>query len=486
MDPDPLRHLEFFSVPNNQTLNPVDQSFGLGGPPTTQPPTTLWDAAMGLGPVLSGPSSAMSFDPMAQSSPSSAGLGSMPNPALARPASFGIPSRPTIPLRPPRSRDAHERKRSRIADTTPFDSVDYWIQFDNDESLADVSEGSDLLRHDTKPKAGPGPSTARSPSSCAKMESFWADRLKRRTSMAQGSTVSAPPAIHGAHRSRLEVPDNNSAEDNALSDEDAAADPAAINLSEHMSKIDSAPPADVPPREGLYSTPLSWERPQPGLRMDSLIGLNQAALNEAEQRRLIAIAMNSGPSLGGLGANVNLNFGGFNSGFNGVFGQGLGFGGNADPVSPPKPYAAQYRPIPPKRQGSVSEKGKEKEKEKDKDKPKAGDRTAHNDIERKYRTNLKDRISELRDAVPALHTIAEDGEDDDSTNRGAKVSKGAVLTKATEYIHYLERRNKQIMQEHRKLSQRLQAFEQLLASTARPTYQMPTYSRTLFDPRGFC
>jgi hypothetical protein len=61
-----------------------------------------------------------------------------------------------------------------------------------------------------------------------------------------------------------------------------------------------------------------------------------------------------------------------------------------------------------------------------------------------------------------------------------------VLTKATEYIHYLERRNKQIMQEHRKLSQRLQAFEQLLASTARPSYQMPSYSRTLFDPRGFC
>jgi hypothetical protein len=63
---------------------------------------------------------------------------------------------------------------------------------------------------------------------------------------------------------------------------------------------------------------------------------------------------------------------------------------------------------------------------------------------------------------------------------------GAVLTKATEYIHYLEKRNKQIMQKHRELSQRLQAFEQLLSATARPQYLMPTYSRTLFDPRGFC
>jgi len=248
--------------------------------------------------------------------------------------------------------------------------------------------------------------------------------------MAQGSTISALPATRTARRSSPGDLDNNSAEDNALSDDDVA-DPSAINLREHLSKIDSAPPADVPPREGLYSTPLSWERPQPGLRMDSLIGLNQAALNEAEQRRLIAIAMNSGPSLGGLGANVNLNFGGISTGFSGVFGQGLGFGGlgfggnglNLDPISPPKPHAAQYRPTPPKRQGSVGDKGKEKEKEKEKEKPKTGERTAHNDIERKYRTNLKDRISELRDAVPALHTIAEDGEDDDSTNRGAKVSK---------------------------------------------------------------
>jgi hypothetical protein len=65
----------------------------------------------------------------------------------------------------------------------------------------------------------------------------------------------------------------------------------------------------------------------------------------------------------------------------------------------------------------VSEKGKEKQK--------PGDRTAHNDIERKYRTNLKDKIAELRDAVPSLQTIAEDGEEEDPSHpsRGPKVSK---------------------------------------------------------------
>jgi len=327
---------------------------------------------------------------------------------------------------------------------------------------------------------------------------------RRRQSLAHGSTVSAPARVI-SNAPRAEDLLDDSALDNALSDDEDGL--SSINLADHLSKIDTAPPAEVPPREGLYSTPLSWERPQPGLRMDSLIGLNNAALNEAEQRRLIAIAMNPGPSMGGLGSNVNLNFGGFASGYSPIFGQGLGgddVGLGPDPVSPPKPSGSQARPPPPhppKKQGSVSDKGKEK--------PKTGDRTAHNDIERKYRTNLKDKIAELRDAVPALHTIAEDGDDDGMhANRGAKVSKvgfsltdsvfckvflestneaqGAVLTKATEYIHHLERRNKQIMQEHRKLSQRLQAFEQLLSATARPAYQMPSYSRTLFDPRGFC
>jgi hypothetical protein len=64
--------------------------------------------------------------------------------------------------------------------------------------------------------------------------------------------------------------------------------------------------------------------------------------------------------------------------------------------------------------------------------------------------------------------------------------KGTVLTKATEYIHYLERRNRAIMKEHQELARRLQAFEQLLNATARQPYLMPNHSRTLFDPRGFC
>lgn len=212
--------------------------------------------------------------------------------------------------------------------------------------------------------------------------------------------------------------------DNALSDDDGF---SSINLADQLSRIDTAPPQDIPPREGLYSTPLSWERPQPGIRMDSLIGLHSPALNEAEQRRLIAIAMNPGPSMGGLGSNINLNFSGLPQGMPMTFGAG-GLGstgpsqGGPKPVSPPHPGSAQghYPPHMPKKQGSFSMSMSDKGK----DKLKTGDRTAHNDIERKYRTNLKDKISELRDAVPSLRTISENGgEDETQPSRSAKVSK---------------------------------------------------------------
>lgn len=229
----------------------------------------------------------------------------------------------------------------------------------------------------------------------------------------------------------------DSALDNALSEDERA---MSLNLAEQLSKIDTAPPQEVPPREGLYSTPLSWERPQPGLRMDSLIGLNQQALNEAEQRRLIAIAMNPGPSMGGLGSNINLNFGDMATGFNSGFGSSyasssMGGGQMPRPVSPPRAStSSQSRPAParpPHKHGSISEKSSERMGSGDKhrkveEKHKIGDRTAHNDIERKYRTNLKDKIAELREAVPALHTISEAGgvDDDGSQNsRAPKVSK---------------------------------------------------------------
>ena len=226
----------------------------------------------------------------------------------------------------------------------------------------------------------------------------------------------------------------DSALDNALSDDDEA---FSISLADHLSKIDSAPPTHVPQREGLYSTPLSWEKPQPGLRMDSMLSLNNpGTLNEADQQRLLAIAMNSGPSTGGLGANIASTFGphfGAHAYVGAHLGMAMGQASNAPSQGGPAQSAlgknlnmlqTKQQPGKTAAKGGGSEKGK--------DKSVKGDRTAHNDIERKYRTNLKDKISELRDAVPALRPIPENGasEEADSTGQPArppKVSKVSLL-----------------------------------------------------------
>lgn len=59
-------------------------------------------------------------------------------------------------------------------------------------------------------------------------------------------------------------------------------------------------------------------------------------------------------------------------------------------------------------------------------KVRSADRIAHNDVERKYRTNLKDKIAELRAAVPALHTSGGDDSEGGSASgqqSSAKISK---------------------------------------------------------------
>ena len=210
---------------------------------------------------------------------------------------------------------------------------------------------------------------------------------------------------------------DDSALDNALSDEEDG----LSSIADLLSRIDSMPPSEVPPREGLYSTPLSWDRPNMGWNpRHNLYAVPQrSTLSDSEQQRLIAIAMGHGSSTTRFNQNPYMNFGGF----------GMGFG--TDPTMAAMSQFTDVAPQPkPSSKQSSKRPAEPRPEEKTGGKPKAGERTAHNDIERKYRTKLKDKIAELRDAVPSLKTIPEDssdeGEGSTQPSRAAKVSKASI------------------------------------------------------------
>lgn len=78
-------------------------------------------------------------------------------------------------------------------------------------------------------------------------------------------------------------------------------------------------------------------------------------------------------------------------------------------------------------------------------KPAKKTKVSHNMIEKKYRTNINSKIMELRDAVPTLRiAVGKDNvrvTDLDGLAPASKLNKASVLTKATEYIKHLERKN---------------------------------------------
>lgn len=103
-------------------------------------------------------------------------------------------------------------------------------------------------------------------------------------------------------------------------------------------------------------------------------------------------------------------------------------------------------------------------------------KTTHNMIEKRYRTNLNDKIAALRDAVPSLRAmvhrlerggdgiedIAADIESLGGLSPAHKLNKATVLSKATEYIAHLERNNVALLRENDSLKSRVAGLEMMV------------------------
>jgi Helix-loop-helix DNA-binding domain len=99
----------------------------------------------------------------------------------------------------------------------------------------------------------------------------------------------------------------------------------------------------------------------------------------------------------------------------------------------------------------------------------------HNAIEKRYRTNLNDKINCLREGIPSLSRQssseaksdeeAEDSDVDmDSKTAQQKYGKAAILTRALEYIKHLENTTQRLGGEVDALKTRVGAFEKLAMS----------------------
>lgn len=320
----------------------------------------------------------------------------------------------------PKKRRCSEESKSRvIQDPSALDCSDYWLRFDSDNESLD--QFLDYNSQDTKNvgllcsastcNGGKG-TDARFSLNAA--ESF-ADIQVRSLSLSRPLSSKTSTVGTTGDTNKVALPPvtseliDDSALEQALSDED---DLFSMALAHELGKATTtAPPPPPEAQERLYSTPLSWEPPRPGYHMNYM-NTTTMSISDAERQRLLAVALGTGqaPTQQTSRPPAVADF---------HFEMTQSPSDSKSNTPEPKPRNAAARP-PPSRKNS-SETG-----EKPKEKPKNSERAAHNDIERKYRTNLKDKIAELRDAIPSLRAIPEDEDPNSptgSSRTAPKVSK---------------------------------------------------------------
>jgi hypothetical protein len=143
----------------------------------------------------------------------------------------------------------------------------------------------------------------------------------------------------------------------------------------------------TPPQDGLYSTPLSWDPPETNTRdHHTVASTTMNTLTAAQQQKLRSIAMPSH----------------------------LRYKHQQSPVSTSS-ASKSLSGLSPKCQPTRKRKSSADAED---DESSAGQnppvkQTAHNVIEKRYRTNLNDKIAALRDSVPSLRIMSKSvrGED---------------------------------------------------------------------------
>ncbi|KAA8908019.1 hypothetical protein TRICI_004846 [Trichomonascus ciferrii] len=87
------------------------------------------------------------------------------------------------------------------------------------------------------------------------------------------------------------------------------------------------------------------------------------------------------------------------------------------------------------------------------------EKTSHNMIEKRYRTNINEKILALRDCVPSLRCVVDGSptaeKELDGLTPASKLNKATVLTKATEYILHLQSKNELLVKELNELRAKL-------------------------------
>jgi hypothetical protein len=144
MDPNLLKHIDYFAVPNNQAGNVGDENAASSSsaPPisTTAADPSLWDMT-GLGGDVSvaeafssGPSGTSLFTQPSSLTPNLS-FNPLPGPfPTFNQPKVSLPTRAPAQAGPSRRKDGHDRKRAKVnSESAALESVDYWIQFDDDD-----------------------------------------------------------------------------------------------------------------------------------------------------------------------------------------------------------------------------------------------------------------------------------------------------------------------------------------------------------------